>query len=184
MFKDFFNIDGKSYSISLLSVSDSKPITDYYKRNNKHLTQWEPRSNDNLEMQSNWQKYISSIIREYNLARFFSFVVKVDSKIVGIININDVKKKPHYSCNISYSSDLAYQGRGIIKSSIDIILEWMAKYQKIKYVTAYCMTNNKKSLKLLNSLNFQRIGLFKDYAIVNNEWKDFYLLKKELTQIF
>ena len=60
----------------------------------------------------------------------------------------------------------------------------MAKYQKIKYVTAYCMTNNKKSLKLLNSLRFQRIGLFEDYAIVNNEWKDFYLLKKELTQIF
>ncbi|RSD29670.1 GNAT family N-acetyltransferase, partial [Vibrio pectenicida] len=92
------------------------------------------------------------------------------------------KKNPNYSCNISYSVDKRYQYKGIMKSSIIKVLGWMAKYQKIRSVTAYCMTNNKKSLKLLTSLNFNKVGLFEDYAIVNKEWTNFFLLKKNLTQ--
>lgn len=182
MFIDFFNIDDNDFSISLLSVSDSKPITEYYKKNNAYLSQWEPRTNENLEIQSRWQKYISSIIKDYNLAKFFSFTIKVNNEIVGLINISDIKKNPNYSCNISYSVDKRYQNKGIMKSSIIKVLGWMAKYQKIKSVTAYCMTNNKKSLKLLTSLNFNKVGLFEDYAIVNKEWTNFFLLKKKLTQ--
>ncbi|MBU2899334.1 GNAT family N-acetyltransferase [Vibrio hepatarius] len=182
MFIDFFSIDGNDFSISLLSVSDSKPITEYYKRNNEYLKKWEPRTNENIEIQSSWQKYISSIIKDYNLAKFFSFTIKIKNEIIGLINISDIKKYPNYSCNISYSIDKRYQNKGIMKSSIIKVLGWMAKYQKIRCVTAYCMTNNKKSLKLLTSINFKKIGLFEDYAIVNKEWENFFLLKKHLTQ--
>lgn len=178
MFVDFFNIDGDDFSISLLSVSDSKPITEYYKRNNPHLTRWEPRNGENLEVQSNWQKYISSIIKDYNLAKFFSFTIKINNEIVGLINVSDIKKRPNYSCNINFSLDKRYQGKGIMQTSLNKVLGWMQKYQKIRCVTAYCMTNNKVSLKLLTSLNFKKVGLFEDYAIVNNEWEDFFLLKK------
>ncbi len=73
---------------------------------------------------------------------------------------------------LGYSLDEAEQGNGYMHQALSVTVEYMFNDLHFHRIMANCMVSNKKSLQVLQKLDFEIEGTAKDYLFINRNWED------------
>lgn len=104
---------------------------------------------------------------------YWGIALKDSNKLVGTAGFNTINLE-HHRAEISYDLDVDFWGKGIMLKSIKNILK-IADHIGIIRVQATVITDNIRSINLLERCGFSQEGTLKKYEIVANEHRDYYM---------
>lgn len=92
---------------------------------------------------------------EKNLALYWAITLTESDTVVGTIclfDFTDDKK----SCEIGYELLPKYQGQGLMKEAVEVVIAYVFKTLKIKNILAFTHRDNLNSAKILSKFNFEK----------------------------
>ncbi|MGM0846183.1 MAG: GNAT family N-acetyltransferase [Bacillota bacterium] len=115
---------------------------------------------------------------------FYTFGIfsKKNHRLMGIINLYEVKRGPFQSGVIGYSIDKAHNGKGLATESLRLILPFAFNTLQLNRISAEVMPRNYPSIRVLEKAGFQKEGFRRDNVKINGVWEShlqFALLKKD-----
>ncbi|AJQ52124.1 GNAT family N-acetyltransferase [Rickettsia conorii] len=122
-------------------------------------------------------RYWSSLYKNHR-SFYWGIAIKDDNTLIGTAGFNIINLE-HHRAEISYDLDPNFWGQGMMLKSIKNILKF-ADYIGIIRVQATVITDNFRSINLLERCGFAREGILKKYEIVANEHKDYYMYARVL----
>lgn len=105
---------------------------------------------------------------------YWAISFKEANKIIGSIGFNDILFCKE-TAEISYDLNPNYWSKGIMRKSINKILEFSDSVLRLKKIQATVVIHNTRSISLLSKSGFEREAIIKNYEIINGEYKDYYL---------
>lgn len=117
-------------------------------------------------------RYWSSLYKNHR-SFYWGIARKSDNKLIGTAGFNIINLE-HHRAEISYDLDVSFWGQGIMLKSIKNILKF-ADHIGIIRVQATVITDNFRSINLLERCGFSREGILKKYEVVANEHRDYYM---------
>jgi RimJ/RimL family protein N-acetyltransferase len=110
----------------------------------------------------------------YKHSIYWGIASKRTNKLIGTCGFNNWHMT-HNRAEISY--DLAYEhwGKGIMTRSIDKICQFAFDKMLVNRIQATVATENKASIKILDKLGFCQEARLKDYGVLHDNNKDFYM---------
>ena len=146
-----------NFKLDLLSKKYYQLIYKYYKSNRDHLEPWEPtrkkgyytlgfhikRTNERLDLM------------KINESMHFILLNNTKNEMIGVCNYTHIKDG---ECWLGYSISKLYQGLGYMYESVINTNKHMMDAYNIKKINAGIITNNQRSLTLINRLSFQPTG--------------------------
>lgn len=123
--------------------------------------------------------FINESQKRYLEKTDYAFVIIYNNTIVGRIGIYTVDNKNKIGC-IGYWLDEKFQGKGIITKSCNAILNYAFSILHLNRIEIKCGTENYKSQRIPELLNFKKEGIIRQGEIINNKFIDlsFYSLVK------
>ena len=166
--------------IRLIGTKDAQRISAYYQKNREFLQPWEPLREEGFFSVQGWEKRLIQLaeLQKHHLAYYFVIVKQGSDDICGVINFSNLIKHPFYACHVGYSLGDEYQGQGIMRRSLNAVVQWMFDERHFHRIMAGYMPRNEKSGKVLSELGFEKEGLAKDYLLINGQWEDHVLTAK------
>ncbi|MFY9589186.1 GNAT family N-acetyltransferase [Rickettsia endosymbiont of Halotydeus destructor] len=109
---------------------------------------------------------------------YWGIALKNNNKLIGTAGFNVITTS-HLKAEISYDLDPEFWGQGIMLKSIKNILK-LADYMGLMRIQATVITDNYRSITLLERCGFVQEGVLKKYEIVAGEHKDYYMYARVL----
>lgn len=136
------------------------------------------------------KKKVASFIRklkeEEKKKLAYPFVIEFleNEKLIGMIELLKINKK-NKSAEIGFWLAKNYQGKGLAKESLDLILKFAFKELMLERIEARVLSKNKPAQKLLELSGFKLEGRLKKKTYFKNQWFDdliYAILKKDFFQ--
>ena len=116
--------------------------------------------------------------------KFYVFLTNETDKIIGSLEFSNIVKGPFRSCNLGYLLDEKFQGNGYMEESIRRAIDFLFLEKKLHRIQAAIMPNNSKSIRLIEKIGFQKIGLAPNYLNINGVWVDHFLYQLISPELF
>jgi ribosomal-protein-alanine N-acetyltransferase len=130
----------------------------------------------NLEQALEEIRYWGSLFRNKR-SFYWGIALKDSNKLIGTAGFNMISI-PHGRAEISYDLDYEYWGKGMMLKSIKNILKFADYALKLTRVQATVITDNERSIKVLERCGFVNEGTLKKYEVVEGQHKDYYMYAK------
>lgn len=163
------------FELRNIQAKDAQMIAEFYKKNAAHLKPWEPKRSPQIIEKSYWKPRIREILYQQDQGNAYSFILKNDGQVIGIIHLFGITRGSFDAARISYALDLEHTKQGLMFKSLQHVLHFAFQELKLHQVLAAYMPKNKSSGKLLKKLNFKEIGLAESYLEINGKWEDHFL---------
>ena len=105
---------------------------------------------------------------------YWAIALKDNNKMIGTAGFN-VISYPNSRAEISYDLSPDYWGKGVMLKTIKAILQYSDYSLGLVRVQATVITDNDRSIKVLERTGFSREGSLKKYEVVEGEHKDYYM---------
>ncbi|SHE97755.1 GNAT family N-acetyltransferase [Dysgonomonas macrotermitis] len=142
-----------------------------------HLRRWLPFVDSTLE-ENDTRTYIQSVKDEPKT----QFGIYYSNEFVGLIGFNNIDVQ-NQKCEIGYWLSEKFEGRGIVTRSVKALLKYAFLEMKMNKVVIKAATENRKSRKVAQRLDFTLEGMERDgELLVDNQYTDlaiYGLLKNE-----
>ena len=125
---------------------------------------WNPYAT--LEMA---QETVQEFIKSYEKDHSFSWVMDVDSVVVGTIGAYDYEDG---RIEVGFSVDAGWQGRGFATEALKKVLEYLTETEGISCVTAWCAAENAGSRRVLEKAGMQLVRAEKESLAVGDRVYD------------
>ena len=159
---------GKNVVVRNFTPDDAQELLEYYIRNNEHLREFEPVRDNSF--------FTYEAQRELLLESYRQLMTGVGSDLgiylIGKAKISNIVYGVFKNGILGYSIDKNYEGRGYMKESISLIINYAKDYLDLHRLEASVLTTNERSKGVLLSCGFEEIGLNKQYLYINGKWSD------------
>jgi ribosomal-protein-alanine N-acetyltransferase len=108
---------------------------------------------------------------------YWAIALKENGKMIGTAGFNSVVAA-HKRAELSYDLSYDYWGKGIMLQSVKAILQYAFTRLSLVRVQSTVITDNQRSINVLERCGFAREGYMQKYEIVEGEHKDYYLYAK------
>ena len=145
------------------------------RRNNAaFLKPYEPKWADDALSKDFFIRRLQKQDNELKAGRGVYFLIhhKADRKIIGGINLNDVRYGAARHASLGYWLDEAYQGQGYMSEAARLSIKYAFDVLKLRRLNAACLPDNDRSINLLLKLGFIEEGYAKAYLQINGTWQD------------
>lgn len=144
------------------------------RKNQNHLKPFEPKWPKNCLGHDFFTRRLNRQDVEYKAGRGLYFLIhdKKTNHIIGGLNLNNIQMGAARHATLGYWIDQDYQGQGLMKEAITLLIGYAFKTLKLKRLNAACLPQNKRSINLLKSLDFEEEGFAKKYLQINGVWQD------------
>lgn len=105
---------------------------------------------------------------------YWAIAEKSSDKLIGTAGFNAIYFG-HDRADISYDLSPDYWGKGIMLKSVKAVLKYADYILALKRIQGTVITDNVRSINLLERCGFSREGVLKSYEIIQGEHKDFYM---------
>lgn len=124
------------------------------------------------------RKYLNNAHQDIYAAKQLRLVItsKPDNIIIGLIDLFDYNPQ-HERAGVGILLLAKYQGHGFAKSALDIFLNYSFQHLDLNQLYANIPVDNEKSLKLFRKMNFEEIGIKKNWIKTNTKFKDVVMLQ-------
>lgn len=160
--------------LKILKPSSARKVLEYYKRNKNFLKEWEPKPHEDFYTfmyQRNKLKNEYYDFKDGKLVRFW-IVKKEDNKIIGNLCYSNIIMGNFKSCFLGYKLDKDEINKGYMTEAIRKTVQIMFEDFGLHRIEVNIIPRNKRSLRVMEKLGFEREGFSKRYLEINGVWED------------
>lgn len=152
-------------------------VLDFYIENKEHLEQWEAKREKNFYTPG-YQKALLeaefNCIAKGSMIRYYVFLKENPERIIGSASITNIQKGVFQNGTIGYKIHKEYCNRGFGKELVEKVKEIVFEECRLHKIEALVHPDNHPSIALLEATGFQREGLSREAAFLNEKWQDMY----------
>lgn len=170
-------IEGETVVLRPLSVSDTDDFLALRVRNRAFFEPYEPLTVDADFTRAAARRAIETAVDEDRAGVSYSFGIydRTDGALVGRIRLSNVFRGVWKNANVGYYVDEQRGGRGIATEALRLTCRFAFTEGDLHRVQAGVMTDNERSIRVLEKAGFRREGLALRYLMINGAWRDHYL---------
>lgn len=169
-------LDGPHFVVRTLRVSDLPAILNYVNGNRTQLAPWEPIRPEVFYTEDYWRLQLRDNLEQFDhdtAVRLGIFLPgRGPQPLIGCLNLNQIARGVFQAGILGYSLDEGWQGRGIMRESLQRLIDYAFQTLNLHRLMANAMPRNHRSLGLLDRLGFVREGYAKDYLRIAGVWED------------
>ena len=158
----------------------AKKVTEFYKRNEVHLTPWDPPKPANFlteEFQCNRLRQAVADTKAGSAMRWWLYLQGEPNVLVGSIGLSAIARGPFQNALLGYALDGKLQGQGLMQEGLDAVIAHAFSAEiNLHRIQANVRPDNLRSLRVLERLGFEREGFARDYLYINDKWHDHVML--------
>jgi len=109
--------------------------------------------------------------RKEGISYYFGIELKENGKLIGMINLVKIDRK-NKNAEIGFWLAKKYQGKGLAKEALNMILDFGFKELKLKRIEARVLHKNEPAQKLLEKTGFKLEGRLRKKTFFKNQWFD------------
>lgn len=172
--------DTPRLSVRPLSEELIDPVVHYKRRNREHLARWEPTRSEDFFTRAYWQKRALTFAHDAQTDRHYQFFLVARTPlgalypgdIAGSIGVSNVIRGPLQSANLGFAIDASLEGQGLAFEGVTAVMSLAFGVIDLHRLEAGHLLENTRSAALLARLGFERIGLARNYLLINGAWRD------------
>ena len=162
--------------LKILDPSWGAKVCKFYEDNKEQFEPYEPKRVPNFytpEFQESTLSYEYNEFLHFNYIRFYLFEKEHPDRIIGSICFNNIRGGSFLSCNIGYKIDYRFEGMGYTTEALKYAIHQIifAEYG-LHRIEAAVHATNIPSLRIMEKLGFEKEGIAKDFAMLNDRWED------------
>jgi ribosomal-protein-alanine N-acetyltransferase len=101
------------------------------------------------------------------------FVVDAESgELAGVVNINDIVRHSELSGRLGYYSFVPHAGKGSMREGLRLVIERAFRELGLHRLEANVQPSNRRSIALVEGLDFRREGMVRGFLKIGNRWRD------------
>jgi ribosomal-protein-alanine N-acetyltransferase len=162
-----------------LSLADPEAVLDFYRRNESHLRPTDPPHPEDFYSHGFWQKKVEDSTEEFQKDSAVRFVLCPKTnleKIVGSCNLSQISRGPFQACYLGYALDGDFVGQGLMSEALRAVTAFAFEKMELHRIMANFRTENIRSRKVLEGLNFREEGIARKYLFIDGDWRDHVLM--------
>ncbi|WP_299346926.1 GNAT family protein [uncultured Maritalea sp.] len=178
LFKKGQPIELKSDSLILRTptLSDYEQWRALREASRKYLVPYEPTWNETELALSSFRERVRRAEREAVAEAAFAFFIHdisgASSKLVGGINLSDIRRRVAQTVNIGYWMGEQNANQGIMTKAVGMALPFIFDQLKLHRACAACLVDNQRSVRVLEKNGFVHEGRAEGYLKINGKWQD------------
>lgn len=165
-------LEGENVIVRNFTPDDANELMDYYVRNKEHLKEFEPVRDSSFYKYETQKELLLESYRQLMNGTGSDLGIYYDGKLIGKIKISNIVYGVFKSGIVGYSIDSKYEGRGLMKESMNLVLDYAKRYLDLHRIEASVLISNEKSKGVLRACNFEELGINKNYLFINAMWRD------------
>lgn len=140
----------------------------------EHLEKWEPRWPENAHDRADWINRLKSWNTGWRSGRAYVFFIWMAGTrdLVGGVSFTNVRGWPAQSANLGYWLGEAYQGHGYMREAVSAACNWTFHALDLQRIEAGTLPQNKRSMKVLESVGFKHEGYAEKYLEIQGKRED------------
>lgn len=166
--------------LRVIDPSDAGALAAAYRLNRSHLAPWEPLREEAFYTSDGQQAVIDAKLALFRSGTEVPWVLTDGEQIIGAVTLTGIVRGPFLSANLGYWIDGHYAGRGIGTAAVAAVVEAAREHLGLHRIQAAALPHNVPSLRILERLGFERIGLAPRYLRIAGQWQDHVLLQRIL----
>jgi ribosomal-protein-alanine N-acetyltransferase len=149
------------------------------------LEPWEPSWGEDALERAVYRDRIARIQQEWRLDLGYGFHIfrKDDDRLMGGVNLNNVRRGVAQAANLGYWMGEAFANQGFMRDALRALLPHAFHSLGLHRIDAACIPENQPSRHLLLKFGFREIGQAKGYLKINGEWRDHLLTSALLEDV-
>lgn len=174
-------LQGKNIVLRNLTPGDAEELLQYYKKNKNYLAPFEPSRDSRFYTLENQRKLLNESYRQLLNGTNIELGIFKSDKLIGKLKLSNIVYGSLKSGILGYSIDEDEQGKGYMKESVRLFLNYAFNECELHRVEASALVDNEKSRRVLKSVGFKLVGINEKYLLVNGKWQDHatYYITKE-----
>jgi diamine N-acetyltransferase len=162
------NLIGKNISLRALEPED---IDFLFLTENNELF-WEVSSTQVPFSKYLLKQYINNAHQDIYEAKQYRFIIcNTENVPIGMIDLFDFNPQ-HNRVGIGLLILPEYQKLGFASEALELVIDYSFLYLNVHQLFANITSDNLKSCALFEKFNFKKIGIKKDWILVNGVYKD------------
>jgi [ribosomal protein S5]-alanine N-acetyltransferase len=139
-----------------------------------HLTPWEPQWTRDELTRSNFRRRLRQYHRELRDDQGYAYLIfsDADSRLVGGLNISNIRRGVAQAGSLGYWMGLPYAGRGYMTEAVRGAVHFAFSSLRLNRLEAACLPSNAASQRVLEKVGFAREGRARRYLRINGQWQD------------
>jgi ribosomal-protein-alanine N-acetyltransferase len=167
-------------------LRDAAELADFFSRNKKYHAPWDVERPEEFYTEEFWKERIVRDLEDFDRGTTASFLVFEKEvaqnlkppRLIARVKASSVVGPPRYDCNLGYSADEHYQGRGYTTEGASLAVKYLFEEWNLHRVEAGYQPENLASARILEKLGFEKIGLAKKFLYLGGTWQDIQLTAK------
>lgn len=174
-------LQGKDIVLRNLTPANAQDILEYYIKNKKHLEAFEPTRDKDFYTLETQRNILNESYRQFLNGTNIELGIFKDEKFIGKVKLSNIVYGIFKSGILGYSIDKDEQGKGYMKESVKLVLDYAFSECELHRVEASALVDNEKSIGVLKSCGFKMLGINENYLLIDGKWRDhvtYYIIKK------
>ncbi|WP_339108187.1 GNAT family protein [Thioclava sp. GXIMD4216] len=161
-------------TLRLPQHSDYRDWASLREESRDFLTQWEPLwSQDHLSRKAFANRvYWSARAEAAGTALPFFLIRRDNSRVVGAITLDNIRRGPAQSGTIGYWVGERYARQGYMREAINGVVDYAFAILDLSRIEAACLPENAASRGVLEKSGFKYEGVAQAYLQINGRWRN------------
>jgi ribosomal-protein-alanine N-acetyltransferase len=138
------------------------------------LVPWEPSWDASSCTRRAYLRFFKNSNYLANMDRAYSFLIfkTDDKKLLGGINIGNVRRGVSQSASLGYWIGEKYSRNGYMKEALRLLIPSLFVDLRLNRIEAATLEENIASKNLLKKVGFKKEGVLRKYLKINGTWRD------------
>jgi ribosomal-protein-alanine N-acetyltransferase len=126
---------------------------------------------------------IGVMLSHARAGRSMPFAVTWDEDLVGLVTVGNITWGSSRSATIGYWIARAHAGRGIIPTAVALVCDHLFAVAGVHRIEIAIRPENERSLRVVQKLGFNEIGLAPGYLHIAGQWRDHVVFQLVATDV-
>lgn len=163
------------FLLRLLRLTDAIHLAHYYHQNEAFHREWMPLRPDGFTSPAFQETRLRNYLERHNRGEQYQFGIFTQTapeRLIGLITLAAVEREFFQNGRLGYSIDQQFQGRGLITTHLQQVMQFAFKQQGLHRLEASILPHNIASQRVLEKCGFEKIGYAPKYLQIQGIWRD------------
>lgn len=172
--EDFEVVHGRNLTLRQPLPADYTAWADLRAASRAHLTPWEPTWSPDDLSRAMYRRRLRAYAKDiHNDVSYPYFIFEnATGTLLGGVTLSNVRRGSAQTASLGYWMGAPYAGRGHMRKAVGMLLPLAFNALRLHRIEAATMLKNFASMRVLESVGFQREGLAQGYLKINGRWED------------
>jgi ribosomal-protein-alanine N-acetyltransferase len=172
--EDFEVVHGPRLTLRQPVVADYTAWAELRALSRSHLTPWEPTWSPDDLSRAMFRRRLRAYARDVHNDLSYPYFIfeNATGALVGGVTLSNVRRGSAQTAALGYWMGAPYAGRGHMRDAVRMLLPTAFNALRLHRIEAATMLKNFASMRVLESVGFEREGLARAFLKINGRWED------------